>query len=288
LKKVRDQSIPDYELLDCGDGRRLERFSNIIADRPAPQAVWPKSGRVAGWRSVDAYYDRPDKGRAGWRDLSVFPEEWRIKVDGIALELRPSGNSQVGFFPEQLPNWRWLSERLQQAKRPVRLLNAFAYTGAATLAASASANNVEVCHLDGARAAVSWARKNAILSGLDSRPIRWIVDDVMKFLMRELERGRSYDAFIIDPPAFGRGPGATWRLERDLPLMLELAGQLLSDTPCFVILSCHAPQLTSGNLADMLEKFDAFRGCKAEALDLVIPSRKGNALPSSICGRIER
>lgn len=276
----------DYELLDCGDGRRLEQFSDVIIDRPAPQAIWPKSPKVTDWKAAQAYYDRPLKGNSQWHADSVFPDNWQMQVDNIIIELQASSNNQVGIFPEQLSNWRWLTKQLQQAKRPVEVLNAFAYTGVATLTASGAAKNIEVCHVDGSKSAVAWAQRNAKLSGLQDRPIRWIVDDVMTFLKREVKRGRRYDAFILDPPAFGRHQGASWQLKRDLPRLMEYVNQLLSNSPCFVILSCHAPELTSNNLADMLEKLDAFKGRSAEALDLTIFSNKGNDLPSSICARI--
>jgi len=278
--------VDDYELIDCGDGRRLERFGDVVVDRPAPQALWPKRRQASDWDRARAYYDRPDSGSGSWRDLSVFPDDWRLRIDGVTLELRPSSNGQVGFFPEQIANVRWIRERLIGAPGPVRVLNSFAYTGTLTLAASAAAPGVEVCHLDGARSAVSRARRNAERSGLADRPIRWIVDDVLKFLGREIKRGRRYDAFILDPPAFGRGPGGSWKLRRDLPRLLECVDTLLGATPCFVVLSCHAPELTSTALAGMLENLKAFRGRRAEPLDLIIPSSGGNALPAGTCGRI--
>lgn len=288
LKNRENQSMPDYEFLDCGDKRRLERFSNIIVDRPAPQAVWPKSSGIVEWNFPNARFDSSSHNQAGWLDLSLFPKNWQMQIDDITVKLRPSCNNQVGIFPEQLLNWRWVTRLLQKTNRPVRLLNGFAYTGVATLIASAVNLNVEVCHVDGAKASVSWARKNSVLSGLDNSPIRWIVDDVIKFLEREVKRGRQYDAFVLDPPAFGRGQKSSWQLSRDLPYLLDLVNQLLSDNPLFVILSCHSPELTSRKLANMLEKLDAFRGYKGEAIDLTLFSNRGNDLTSSICGRIER
>jgi len=207
-----------------------------------------------------------------------------MTLDNIRLELRPATNGQVGVFPEQLPNWRWLSQRLRQETRPLRVLNAFAYTGAATLMASAAAADIDVCHVDGAKSAVSWARHNATLSGLQQRPIRWIVDDVMTFLKREVKRGSRYDGFILDPPAFGRGSRASWQLRRDLPGLLGCVKQLLSTSPGFIILSCHAPDLDSAELCLMLD--DCVGAGRAEAVDLIIPSDNGHELPSSICARI--
>ena len=286
MKLLNNQSIPGYELLDCGDGRRLERFAETIVDRPAPQALWPKSKSCTDWNQAHAYYERPAQGKGYWRANAPFPTPWQLQLDEITLELRPATNNQVGIFPEQLPNWRWLKKQIQERKEPLRLLNCFAYTGAATLMASSVAPNVEICHVDGAKTAVAWARRNAELSGLADRPIRWIVDDVMKFMGREIKRGSRYDAFILDPPAFGRGPGGSWQLARDLPKLLDYVAKLASDTPCFIILSCHAPNLTAQDLLEMIKALKPFQGRNGEAIDLTIPATNGNDLPSSICGRV--
>lgn len=286
MKDFSHLTISDYELLDCGEGRRLERFGALTVDRPSPQATWVKNRDIRDWELALGHYDRLDEGQSKWRDVNVFPKEWRVCLDGLTFELRASLNNQVGIFPEQLTNWQWMNACLKQSKNPVRVLNAFAYTGVATLVASAAKEDVTVCHVDGARSAVSWARQNAALSGLEKRPIRWIVDDVLTFLKREVKRNQKYDAFILDPPAFGRGPNASWQLERDLPRLLELVNQLLSDKPCFVILSCHATEWTSQKLARVLEELSSFHDCKAEAVDLVIPSKLGHDLPAGVCGRI--
>lgn len=279
-------SLNDYELYDCGGGRRLERFGKTIVNRPCPAAFWPRTSDVGEWKMVDADYRRNEGGQGGkWSDKARFPENWVIEVDKIKMELRPSANNQVGIFPEQLANWRWMTEQIQQAKRPLKILNTFSYTGAATLTASAAAEDIEVCHVDGAKSAVNWAKKNAELSGLSERNIRWIVDDVMKFMEREIRRGNKYDGIILDPPAFGRGKGGTWKIERDLPKLMELVKDLLSDNPRFVILSCHAMELTSKDLANELNKIPQFKS-EAEAIDLDIPASLGSDLPSSICGRI--
>ena len=277
----------DYELLDCGDGRRLERFAGCLLDRPAAQAVWPKSKSVAEWDNADAYYERTAPGKGQWLKPDAFPQHWELQLDNIKLELRPATNGQVGIFPEQLANWRWMAEYLRPQARPVRVLNAFAYTGVATLMASAANAGVEVCHVDGAKSSVSAARRNAELSGLEHRPIRWIVDDVMTFLRREIKRGNQYDAFILDPPAFGRGSRASWQLHRDLPVLLDCVKQLLSVSPSFIILSCHAPDLSSSDLAVMLDRVLGADSLKSEAINLTIPSKTGHDLPSSICARVK-
>lgn len=276
----------NYELIDSGNERRLERFGKTIVNRPAPQAFWNRNGFLKEWKQANAYYERPENEENKWTKDSKFPKNWTIQIDQITAELRPSSNNQLGIFPEQLNNWRWMTRKIKEAKRPLNILNAFAYTGMATLMASAAGENVEVCHVDGAKSAVSWARKNAELSGLEKKPIRWIVDDVVKFMEREVKRGKKYDGIILDPPAFGRGAKGTWKIERDLPHLLELVKKLLSETPCFVILSCHAVELTAEKLAQMLNQLPSFENKKAETVDLIIPSKKGNELPSSVCGRI--
>ncbi|HLD45655.1 MAG TPA: class I SAM-dependent methyltransferase, partial [bacterium] len=219
-------------------------------------------------------------------DLSVFPKDWHISLGPIRLALKPSANNQLGVFPEQCDSWQWITKKIRNAGRPLRILNAFAYTGAATLMSSAAARDVEVCHVDGAKTSVTWAKQNALLSGLESKSIRWIVDDVLKFLAREIKRGRTYDAFILDPPAFGRGAKTEWSLERDLPLLLDCVDQLLSPHPCFVVLSCHAPHMIATDLAHQLEKLPAFAGKQAQTLNLTIASKQGHALPLGICARI--
>jgi 23S rRNA (cytosine1962-C5)-methyltransferase len=209
-----------------------------------------------------------------------------MKIGKITVELRVSGNGQIGIFPEQLTNWQWLIKKLEKIDRPVKILNTFAYTGVATLLMSAANEKVEVWHVDGAKSAVSWAKQNAKLSGLKERPIHWIVEDVMKFLEREVKRGHKYDGLVLDPPAFGRGEGSVWKLERDLPKLMDLAEKILSDSPCFVILSCHAQNINSKDLLFLLQDLKQFGGQKGEVLDLVILSEKGHDLPAGSCARI--
>ncbi len=276
----------DYELIDCGNERRLERFGKTIVNRPAPQAFWHRNDMIEEWKNIDAYYERPENGEKKWSKDSQFPENWNITIDNITFELRPSVNNQLGIFPEQLENWRWMTRQIQKANRPLKILNTFSYTGAATLMASAAAENVEVCHVDGAKSSVTWARKNAELSGLSDRPIRWIVDDVLQFMEREVKRGNKYDGIILDPPAFGRGAKGTWKLQRDLPKLLNLVEKLLSENPCFVILSCHSTEFASKDLAQMLEKIPPFSGKQSESVNLIIPSTNGSELWSGTCGRI--
>jgi len=283
---MSDTIFSDYELLDSGEGRKLERFADCIVDRPAPQAVWPKNKKNPAWRSPNAFYERDSQQKPHWLGKSVFPVDWKIRLDDLCLQLKPSPNGQVGIFPEQFTNWMWMKECLQAANRPVQVLNGFAYTGAASLVASSAATDVGVCHVDAAKASVTWAKHNANLSGLSKNPIRWIADDVIRFLEREVRRGKKYDAFILDPPAFGRSSVGEWKLERDLPKLLSLVRKLISDNPCFLILSCHAEDFSANLLLELLGDYKSFKPHSIEAVDLVIPAKNGNALPSGTCARI--
>lgn len=272
-----------YELIDSGDQKRLEKFGDIIVSRPAPQAFWPKD-LPDSWNKADAVCNRVDKKNT-WTEDSNFPNPWHLKFKNVTIELRPSSQHQVGIFPEQFDNWNWMIDKIEKADRPLNILNLFAYTGVATLAASAAAKDVSVCHVDGAKSAINWAKKNAELSGLSENPIRWICDDVTKFVNREVKRGRKYDGIILDPPAFGRGPGGEWKLERDLPELLHSLSQLLSDKPLFVILSCHVTDWIPADLMAHLEEYFNF-GVEKEALELFLPAPEGVTYPMSICARM--
>lgn len=276
------QQIFDYELLDCGDFRRIERFGKLTIDRPCPQAFWAPEAQPI---SSNIFFDR-NQNQGQWNGTEKLPETWPIKIDHITAELKFSPNGQVGIFPEQLDNWRWINEKInEQPERQLKILNTFAYTGMSTLFASAP--HTQVCHVDGAKAAVNWAKRNAELSGLAGNNIRWMVDDAKQFMQREIRRGNKYDAIILDPPAFGRGAKKDWKIERDLRGLMKTVGELLTDKPLFVILTCHAPDhFAPRDLAKILESIPQFKNQKAEKLLLEIPSTKGNALLSSFGARI--
>ena len=213
-----------YELLDSGNGAKLERFGEVVLARPCAQAVWQPQ-RPARWKSADATFDREDGNR--WHGRNRLPQEWVIDVDGTRFRLSGTDFGHLGIFPEQRAQWAWIRETVAAAGRPVRVLNLFAYSGGSTLAAARG--GAEVCHLDASKGMVQWARANAALNGLESHPIRWIVDDAHKFLNREIRRGRRYDGIILDPPTYGRGGnGETYKIERDLTETLRLCRALLS------------------------------------------------------------
>lgn len=234
----------DYELIDSGDGRKLERFGRFVLARPCAQAMWRPSLGAAEWSRADASFDREDGNR--WHGRGNLPKEWQIATAGIRFKLGGTDFGHLGIFPEQRGQWRWIREavaaRAASGGRPT-LLNLFAYSGGSTMAAALG--GAEVCHLDASKGMVEWARENAKLNGLADHPIRWIVDDAHKFMRREARRGRRYDAVVLDPPTFGRGAGGeTYKIERDLKDTLSLVRGLLSDRPMFVLFSSHTPGLS--------------------------------------------
>lgn len=244
-----------YELLDSGGEAKLERFGDVILARPCAQAVW-KPQRKALWKTADATFDR--EGGNHWHGRSRLPKEWTVRVADIAFRLSGTDFGHLGIFPEQRAQWRWIRDTLKAERaatgRPLRVLNLFAYSGGSTLASALG--GAEVCHVDASKGMVQWARGNAELNGLSAHPIRWIVDDVHKFMNRELRRGRKYDGIILDPPTYGRGGnGETYKIERDLSeTTLRLCRALLSDNPLFLLLSAHTPGHTPIVLENILRQ----------------------------------
>lgn len=241
--------ILGYELLDSGDGRKLERFGKLVLARPCSQAIWHKSLSEEEWNRASASFDR-ERG-LNWHGRERLPKEWVIDVDGIKFRLLGTDFGHLGIFPEQRSSWNWIRETIKGAGRKIVALNLFAYSGGSTMAAALG--GADVCHLDASESMVEWARGNAAENGLREHPIRWIVDDVHKFLQREVRRGRKYDAVILDPPSFGRGAkGEVYKIERDLEKTLSLVRAVLSEKPLFVLLSAHTPGVTPVVLENML------------------------------------
>lgn len=244
-----DAGASQYSLLDSGLGRKFERFGGFTLVRPCSQAIWRPSLPDGDWSAASAVFDR-DKG-LNWHGREALPENWTIDVDGIRFRLSSTDFGHLGIFPEQRASWRWIGETVRGAGRRLSVLNLFAYSGGSTMAAALA--GADVCHLDASQGMVDWARKNAELNGLKAHPIRWIVDDAHKFLIREVKRGRRYDGIVLDPPSFGRGTrGEVYKLERDLPKTLDLCRQVLSDSPAFVLLSAHTPGVTPVVLRHLL------------------------------------
>ncbi len=261
----------DYELLDSGDGRKLERFGRYVLARPCSQALWRPALPEADWLKADASFDREDGNR--WHGRTNLPAAWSIETAGIRFNLGGTDFGHLGIFPEQRAQWKWIREMVQGAGRPVRVLNLFAYSGGSTLAAALG--GAEVCHLDASKGMVEWARGNAALNGLSDRPIRWIVDDAHKFMKREIRRGRAYEAIVLDPPTFGRGAGGEmYKIERDLKETLELVKALLSDKPLFVLFSSHTPGLSPIVSDNILKQL--FPAARTESGEMLL---EGSSLP---------
>ncbi len=278
----------DYELLDCSNGEKLERWGRFLLVRPDPQVIWDTPKTHPGWEKPHARYARSSSGGGKWHNNSL-PESWRIQYGDLSFNVKPMNFKHTGLFPEQAVNWDYIDGKIRGAGRPVNVLNLFAYTGGATAAAAAA--GASVCHVDAARGMVSWARENVRASGLEDRPVRWIVDDCVKFLEREIRRGRKYDAVIMDPPSYGRGPsGEVWKLENDLFGFVSLCARVLSDDPLFVVINSYTTGLSASTLTYIAETvFSGVYGGRAESDELGLPVRTtGLFLPCGATCRWER
>lgn len=274
-----------YALLDSGSGEKLERYGDFILRRPDPQALWEKHLPVKEWEKADAAFVQGRLG-AHWKKKSSLPKEWKVPLSYLSFMIRPTAFKHTGLFPEHVPNWQWIEDRIRGAKRPVTVLNLFGYTGGATLAAANA--GASVTHVDGSKTAVTWARENATLSGLGEKPIRWIVDDAREFVSREIRRGRRYDAIVMDPPSFGHGrEGEVWKLEEDLLPLFALCRQLLSDTPLFILVNGYSAGYSALAYQNALAAFVSSFKKEPEAGELVIVEEKtGRLLPAGIFARI--
>ncbi len=267
----------DYELLDSGGGRKFERFGGVTLVRPCSQALW-RPARPAAWNGATASFDREDGNR--WHGRTALPKDWCISTADIRFKLSGTDFGHLGIFPEQRAQWKWIRESVANGVKGerARVLNLFAYSGGSTSAAAQG--GAEVCHVDAAKGMVQWARDNAALNGLTDHPIRWIVDDVHKFLGRELRRGHRYDAVILDPPTFGRGAnGEMYKIERDLQETLRLSKDVLSDDPLFVLFSSHTPGLSCHVAENILGQF--FPQAKLESGEMLLEGQ-GLSCPSGI------
>lgn len=277
----------DYELLDTGDGDKLERWGNFVLRRPDPQIIWPATGG-GRWNNADGHYFRSSAGGGQWNFRTDMPERWTIGFKQLKFHIRPTNFKHTGLFPEQAVNWSWMMDKIKSANRPIRVLNLFAYTGGATIAAAAA--GAEVCHVDAAKGMVQWAKENAQLSGLENRPIRYITDDVFKFVQREQRRGKQYDAIIMDPPSYGRGPnGETWKLEENLFPFLEFCTTILSPNPLFVLVNSYTTGLSPSVLHNILHMTVGKKhGGEIHCGEIGLPiTASGLHLPCGILGRWE-
>ena len=270
-----------YQLIDCGESKKLERFGDYLLIRPAATALW-KRALEGEWKGADASFSR--EGMTRWSFQRKMPSSWTIKVGSLGFKISPTDFGHLGLFPEHLGQCQWMSKCIKAQKRAPNVLNLFAYSGAATLAAAAA--GAKVCHLDASKGMVAWARENARLSGLGKAPIRWIVDDVFKFLKREARRGVTYDGIILDPPSFGRGSsGESFKIERDILVLLDLCRAVLSKRPLFVIFSSHSPGMTPVVMKHLLRDVMAEFGGKIEAGEMVIKGKGDMILPSGTYAR---
>ena len=240
---MRAANWKDYELLDTSAGERLERWGEVILSRPDPQIIWNTPKQLAVWKQAHARYRRSSTGGGAWQILKKVPPVWKISYGDLRFQLKTMGFKHTGVFPEQAVNWDFTGNLIRNASKPLKVLNLFAYTGGATLACAQA--GASVCHVDASKGMVAWARENAAASGLSDRPIRWLVDDCIKFVQREQRRGNRYDGIIMDPPSYGRGPGGeVWKLEEQLFSLVELCRSILSPDAKFFLLNSYTTGLS--------------------------------------------
>ena len=275
----------DYEVLDCTGGEKLERWGKYTLVRPDPQVIWQTPKEHKGWREYNARYARSNTGGGQW-NTKKLPDKWEIGYKELRFLVKPMNFKHTGIFPEQAANWDWCMDKIRNAGRPINVLNLFAYTGGATIACAAA--GASVCHVDAAKGMVAWAKENARVSGLQDKPVRWIIDDCAKFVEREIKRGRKYDAIIMDPPSYGRGPsGEIWKLEKDLYGFVQLCSGVLSDNPLFVVINSYTTGLAPsvvGYISDSI--FSRKYGGHTDSDELGLPvTASGLALPCGATGR---
>lgn len=278
----------DYEVIDTSCGEKLERWGDYTLVRPDPQVIWNTEKKAAGWRKHNGHYYRSSKGGGSWKFFNL-PDVWQIGYKNLRFNLQPFKFKHTGLFPEQAVNWDWAGEKIRNSGRKINVLNLFAYTGGATLAAVAA--GASVTHVDASKGMVSWAKENMAASGFADAPVRWIVDDCVKFVEREIRRGRKYDAIIMDPPSYGRGPkGEIWKIEEKIHPFIKLCVQLLPDQPLFVLINSYTTGLQPAVLSYMLDiEVVKKYGGRAEAQEIGLPvSSNGLVLPCGASGRWER
>jgi 23S rRNA (cytosine1962-C5)-methyltransferase len=278
----------DYEVLDCGDGEKLERWGDIVLRRPDPQTIWPKRDAPL-WETADAWYHRSERGGGAWRFFRALPERWTLRYGDLSFYVRPTGFKHTGLFPEQAVNWDWMRGLIaggaEARGEPPRVLNLFAYTGGATMACAKA--GARVCHVDAAKGMVQWARENRDLCGVPEDRTRWILDDALKFVRREARRGSRYDGILMDPPSYGRGPGGeVWKLEDELYGLVSACAEALSDAPLFFLVNSYTTGLAPSVLQTLIELSVSPRfGGAASAGEVGLPVTAGGALPCGASGR---
>ena len=275
----------EYEIIDCSKGEKLERWGDYILLRPDPQVLWDLPRKNPAWKKLNGHYHRSTKGGGEWEFFDL-PKQWSIHYKDLTFHLKPFTFKHTGLFPEQAVNWDWFSEKIRNANREIKVLNLFAYTGGATLAAAKA--GAKVTHVDASKGMVTWGKENAVASGLEDAPIRWLVDDCVKFVEREIRRGNHYDGIIMDPPSYGRGPkGEIWKLEEKIHPFIALASQLLSDDPLFFLVNSYTTGLAPAVLTYMIStEVEKKFGGYVESQEIGLPVKEtGLILPCGASGR---
>ena len=275
----------DYEILDMADGEKLERWGNFLLIRPDPQIIWKEKSFKDKWGQANARYNRSNKG--GWQYKKRLPESWQIKYKNLTFNIKPMGFKHTGLFPEQAVNWDWMIDKIKNSKRNIKVLNLFAYTGGATVACLSA--GAEVCHVDSSKGMTLWAKENVESSGLKDKPVRFIVDDVIKFVQREIRRGNKYDAIVMDPPSYGRGKnGEVWQFEENIGDLINLCTKVLSDKPLFFLINSYTTGISSKVLENMLSlNMNKYKG-KITSGEIGLPMSDSKlVLPCGIYGRWE-
>ena len=274
----------DYEVIDTSDGEKLERWGQYTLVRPDPQVIWKTDRKNPGWKKMNGHYHRSKKGGGEWEVFNL-PEKWQISYNNLTFNLQPFSFKHTGLFPEQATNWDWFGKKIREANRPIKVLNLFAYTGGATLAAAAA--GASVVHVDASKGMVTWAKENAVSSGLGESPIRYIVDDCVKFVEREIRRGNKYDGIIMDPPSYGRGPGGeVWKIEESIHEFIKLTAQVLSDDPLFFLVNSYTTGLQPAVLTYMISTELKKYGGTVVSDEIGLPvTSNGLVLPCGASGR---
>ena len=278
----------DYKILDMADGQKLEKWGNVILSRPDPQIIWKNKSFPNKWKEINAVYNRSKTGGGSWEFKKKVPSKWQIKYKNLTFNIKPMGFKHTGLFPEQAVNWDWMIQKITAEKRTIKVLNLFAYTGGATVACLSA--GASVCHVDSSKGMITWAKENVTSSKLQNRPVRFIVDDVVKFVNREIRRGNTYDAIIMDPPSYGRGAkGEVWQFESNIYDLVELCTKVLSDNPLFFLINSYTTGISSKVLEDILylTVSKKYKG-KMESGEIGLPMENSKiVLPCGIYGRWE-
>ena len=278
----------DYEILDMANGEKLENWGGYTLVRPDPQIIWKNKSFPDKWKNANATYKRSKTGGGAWSYRTKLPASWQIKYGNLVFNIKPMGFKHTGLFPEQAVNWDWMMYKIKNSRRPIKVLNLFAYTGGATVACLAA--GASVCHVDSSKGMVAWAKENVISSNLQDKPVRYIVDDVIKFVQREIRRGNTYDAIIMDPPSYGRGTsGEVWQFEENIADLVELCTKILSNKPLFFLINSYttgiSPEVLSNILKINLKKYSG----KITSGEIGLPMKSSNLiLPCGIFGRWEK